>query len=43
MLSEVEFSTAVPEPSTWIMMIAGFAGLGFMAYRRKNKPALAVA
>ena len=34
---------AVPEPSTWIMMIAGFAGLGFMAYRRKAKPALAIA
>jgi len=44
MLSEVEFLTAaVPEPSTWIMMIAGFAGLGFMAYRRKAKPALAIA
>jgi hypothetical protein len=28
---------AVPEPSTWAMMILGFAGLGFMAYRRKNK------
>lgn len=25
---------AVPEPSTWAMMILGFAGLGFMAYRR---------
>jgi hypothetical protein len=43
MVSEVEFSAAVPEPSTWIMMIAGFAGLGFMAYRRKAKPALAIA
>jgi hypothetical protein len=43
MVSEVEFGSAVPEPSTWIMMIAGFAGLGFMAYRRKAKPALAVA
>jgi hypothetical protein len=43
MVSEVEFTAAVPEPSTWIMMIAGFAGLGFMAYRRKHKPALAVA
>ncbi|MES2193624.1 MAG: PEPxxWA-CTERM sorting domain-containing protein [Pseudomonadota bacterium] len=43
MVSEVEFTAAVPEPSTWIMMIAGFAGVGFMAYRRKNKPALAVA
>jgi hypothetical protein len=26
----------VPEPSTWAMMILGFAGIGFMAYRRKN-------
>lgn len=43
MISEVEFTAAVPEPSTWIMMIAGFAGLGFMAYRRKAKPALAIA
>ena len=32
--------SAVPEPSTWAMMILGFAGLGFMAYRRKNKMAL---
>jgi len=30
---------AVPEPSTWAMMILGFAGIGFMAYRR-NKPTL---
>jgi PEP-CTERM motif len=28
---------AVPEPSTWAMMILGFAGVGFMAYRRKSK------
>jgi hypothetical protein len=27
---------AVPEPSTWAMMILGFAGIGFMAHRRKN-------
>jgi hypothetical protein len=25
----------VPEPSTWAMMILGFFGLGFMAYRKK--------
>jgi hypothetical protein len=31
---------AVPEPSTWAMLILGFAGLGFMAYRRKNNMAL---
>jgi opacity protein-like surface antigen len=33
-------SSAVPEPSTWAMMILGFTGVGFMAYRRKSKPAL---
>lgn len=26
---------AVPEPSTWAMMILGFLGLGFLAYRKK--------
>jgi len=30
---------AVPEPSTWAMLILGFAGIGFMAYRRKSRPA----
>lgn len=35
--------SAVPEPSTWLMMILGFAGVGFMAYRRKSKPALMTA
>jgi hypothetical protein len=34
---------AVPEPSTWAMMILGFCGLGFMAYRRQSKPALMAA
>ena len=28
---------AVPEPSTWAMMIIGFAGVGFVAYRRGRK------
>jgi hypothetical protein len=32
--------TAVPEPSTWAMMILGFAGVGFMAYRRRNNNAM---
>lgn len=31
---------SVPEPSTWAMMILGFAGIGFMAYRRKSKAPL---
>jgi hypothetical protein len=33
-------TTGVPEPSTWAMMGLGFAGLGFMAYRRKDRMAL---
>jgi hypothetical protein len=37
-------AAAVPEPSTWAMMIIGFCGLGFMAYRRKqNGSALSAA
>jgi hypothetical protein len=36
--SIVNVAAAVPEPSTWAMMILGFAGVGFMAYRRKDKP-----
>jgi uncharacterized protein (TIGR03118 family) len=35
--------SAIPEPSTWAMLILGFAGVGFMAYRRKSKPALMAA
>jgi hypothetical protein len=34
---------AVPEPSTWAMMILGFVGVGFMAYRRKARTALMAA
>jgi hypothetical protein len=34
---------AVPEPSTWAMLLIGFAGIGFMAYRRKHKTALMAA
>ena len=28
---------AVPEPSTWAMMVLGFCGVGFMTYRRRNQ------
>ncbi len=37
----ITINSAVPEPSTWAMMILGFAGLGFMAYRRKQAHAVA--
>ena len=33
--------SAVPEPSTWAMMILGFAGIGAMAYPRRKSAALA--
>ncbi len=28
---------AVPEPSTWAMMLLGFAGLGFAGWRRARQ------
>lgn len=31
--------SSVPEPSTWALMLLGFAGLGFGAYRRWRKEA----
>ncbi|HEY6518572.1 MAG TPA: SGNH/GDSL hydrolase family protein [Roseiarcus sp.] len=34
--------TAVPEPSTWAMMLLGFAGLGFAGYRGAKKRAAIV-
>ena len=33
--------TMVPEPSTWAMMLAGFAGLGFLGYRKVRQGKLA--
>ncbi|MEH2530283.1 hypothetical protein V1277_003343 [Bradyrhizobium sp. AZCC 1588] len=38
-----EAVAAVPEVSTWAMMVLGFAGLGFMGYRRKSAPAFRLA
>lgn len=34
---------AVPEPSTWAMLILGFAGVGFMAHRRGRTGSAVVA
>jgi unsaturated chondroitin disaccharide hydrolase len=33
-LTNSTLTTNVPEPSTWAMMLLGFAGLGFAGYRR---------
>jgi hypothetical protein len=32
--------SGVPEPSTWAMMILGFSGIGFMAFRRRSQGAM---
>jgi hypothetical protein len=33
----VTIGSPVPEPSTWATMILGFAGVGFMVYRRRKR------
>jgi len=35
----IYFGRSVPEPSTWAMLLLGFAGIGFATYRRSRKPA----
>jgi hypothetical protein len=43
-IAALEFApqvAAVPEPSTWAMMILGFLGIGTMAYRRRKGAMLA--
>lgn len=37
------FTAAVPEASTWAMMILGFLGVGFLAYRRSGGSAMRIA
>jgi hypothetical protein len=34
------FASPVPEPSTWVMMILGFCGVGFLAHRRHKAVAV---
>jgi PEP-CTERM motif len=38
-ISATQSSTVVPEPSTWTMMLLGFAGLGYAGYRPSRKDA----
>lgn len=37
-LSSILINTAVPEPSTWVLMLLGFAAIGFVVRRQRNHP-----
>jgi fibro-slime domain-containing protein len=41
--ADVTLNPSVPEASTWAMMLTGFAGIGFAAFRRGRKTAPAIA
>ena len=39
-----DFSSSVPEPSTWAMMLLGFAGLGYVGFRKaRARSAISIA
>jgi PEP-CTERM motif len=40
-VDNIVLNSAIPEPSTWAMMLLGFAGLGYAGFRRTSKPRLA--
>ena len=37
------YAPAIPEPSTWAMMLLGFTGLGFAAFGSRRKEAVSIA
>jgi PEP-CTERM motif len=39
--SSLTVEVSVPEPTTWAMMLMGFAGIGLLAYRKRGTPAAA--
>jgi len=36
---DATFTATIPEPSTWAMMLIGFAGLAYAGYRRATRAA----
>jgi PEP-CTERM motif len=43
LLDSVSLSSSAPEPSTWAMMLLGFAGLGYAGLRNRRRSAISVA
>jgi hypothetical protein len=37
----VPVPASIPEPSTWLMLTAGFAGLGLLGYRKTRHSVVA--
>jgi hypothetical protein len=42
-INNESLESSIPEPSTWAMMLLGFAGLGFVGYRASRRAAAAAA
>ncbi len=40
--TDLSRTSPVPEPSTWALMLLGFAGLGYAAFRRRRKEDLSL-
>lgn len=38
-IADAFLATAVPETSTWVMLVIGFGWVGFVAHRRRQRPA----
>ena len=43
LLDSVSLSSSAPEPSTWAMMLMGFAGLGYAGLRSRRRSAISLA
>jgi hypothetical protein len=43
LLDGVSLSSSAPEPSTWAMLLAGFAGLGYAGLRSRRRSAISIA
>jgi len=43
LLDGVSLSSSAPEPSTWAMLLVGFAGLGYAGFRKRSRSVISAA